>query len=71
VDVQGGLQCGEGAAGLDEIAGVAGQAGQHTLVTALQVKIDDMLVKDRRPGRPARLSHAELVWLAVAQGQPL
>jgi hypothetical protein len=31
------------------------------------VKIDDMLVKDRRPGHPVRLSQAELVCLAVAQ----
>ena len=38
-----------------------------TLVTALYVKIDDRLVKDRRPGHPVRLSQAELVCLAVAQ----
>jgi hypothetical protein len=31
------------------------------------VKIDDALVKDRRPGHPARLSQSELVCLAVAQ----
>ena len=37
------------------------------LLTALYVKIDDMLVKDRRPGHPAELSHSELVCLAVAQ----
>jgi hypothetical protein len=36
-------------------------------VTALYVKIDGSLVKDRRPGRPARLSQPELVCLAVAQ----
>jgi hypothetical protein len=37
------------------------------LLTALYVKIDNMLVKDRRPGHPARLSQSELVCLAVAQ----
>jgi Transposase DDE domain len=42
-------------------------ADLDTLVTALYVKIDDMLVKDRRPGHPVRLSQAELVCLAVAQ----
>jgi hypothetical protein len=42
-------------------------ADLDTLVTALYVKIDDMLVKDRRPGRPPRLSRSELVCLAVAQ----
>ena len=42
-------------------------ADLDTLVTALYVKIDDMLVKDRRPGRPVRLSQSELVCLAVAQ----
>jgi hypothetical protein len=42
-------------------------ADLDTLVTALYVKIDDGLVKDRRPGRPARLSRPELVCLAVAQ----
>ena len=42
-------------------------ADLDTLVTALYVKIDDMLVKDRRPGHPARLSQSELVCLAVAQ----
>ena len=31
VDVQGELQCWEGAGGLDEVAGVAGQAGQHVV----------------------------------------
>jgi hypothetical protein len=38
-----------------------------TLLTALYVKVDDMLVKDRRPGHPAELSQSELVCLAVAQ----
>ncbi|HCU95194.1 MAG TPA: hypothetical protein DHU96_21785 [Actinobacteria bacterium] len=42
-------------------------ADLDTLVTALYVKIDDMLVKDRRPGHPVRLSQSELVRLAVAQ----
>jgi hypothetical protein len=42
-------------------------ADLDTLVTALYVKIDDMLVKDRRPGHPARLSQPELVCLAVTQ----
>ena len=42
-------------------------ADLDTLVTALYVKIDDMLVKDRRPGHPARLSQSELVCLAAAQ----
>jgi hypothetical protein len=31
------------------------------------VKIGDMVVKDRGPGHPARLSQSELVCLAVAQ----
>jgi Transposase DDE domain len=38
-----------------------------TLLTALYVKVDDMLVKDRRPGHPAELSQSELVCLAVAR----
>jgi hypothetical protein len=42
-------------------------ADLDTLVTALYVKIDDKLGKDRRPGRPVRLSQPELVCLAVAQ----
>ncbi len=42
-------------------------ADLDTLVTALYVKIDDRLVKDRLPGHPARLSQPELVCLAVAQ----
>jgi len=37
------------------------------LLTALYVKIDDMLAEDRRPGHPAQLSQSELVCLAVAQ----
>ena len=45
-------------------------ADLDTLVTALYVKIDDMLVKDRRPGHPVRLSQPELVCLAVAQALP-
>jgi hypothetical protein len=42
-------------------------ADLDTLVTALYVKIDDGLLKDRRPGHPARLSQSELVSLAVVQ----
>jgi hypothetical protein len=42
-------------------------ADLDTLVTALYVKIDDGLVKDRRPGHPVRLTQSELVCLAVAQ----
>jgi hypothetical protein len=42
-------------------------AALDTLLTALYVKIDNMLVKDRRPGHPVRLSQSELVCLAVAQ----
>jgi hypothetical protein len=42
-------------------------ADLDTLLTALYVKIDDMLVQDQRPGRPPRLATAELVCLAVAQ----
>jgi hypothetical protein len=42
-------------------------ADLDTLLTALYVKIDDTLVKDRRPGRPPRLSQSELVCLAAAQ----
>ena len=42
-------------------------ADLDTLVTALYVKIDDMLVKDHMPGHPVRLSQSELVCLAVAQ----
>jgi len=35
-------------------------ADLDTLVTALYVNTDDMLVKDRRPGHPVRLSQSEL-----------
>jgi hypothetical protein len=42
-------------------------ADLDTLVTALYVKIEDTLGKDRRPGHPARLTQSELVCLAVAQ----
>jgi hypothetical protein len=38
-----------------------------TLLTALYVWIDEYLGRRRRPGRPASLSDAELVTLAVAQ----
>lgn len=38
-----------------------------TLLTGLYVKIDDWLGRQRRPGRPPRLSDAELLTLAVAQ----
>ena len=37
------------------------------LVTALYVRVDDLLPKRRGPGRPARITDAELVALAVAQ----
>lgn len=37
------------------------------LVTALYVTIDDLIGPRRRPGRPARLSDAELVCLAITQ----
>lgn len=39
----------------------------NTLLTALYVKIDNWLGRRRRPGRPPRLSDAELLTLAVAQ----
>jgi Transposase DDE domain len=42
-------------------------ADLDTLLTALYVAVDDMLVKDRRPGHPVLLSQSELVCLAVAQ----
>lgn len=42
-------------------------AALDTLLTAFYVKIDDMLVKDRPPGHPARLSQSEMVCLAVVQ----
>ena len=40
----------------------------NTLLTALYVKIDDRLADGRRMGRPPKLTDAELVTLAVAQG---
>ena len=39
----------------------------NTLLTGLYVKIDDWLGKRTRPGRPPKLSDAELLTLAVAQ----
>jgi len=39
----------------------------NTLLTALDVKIDDWLGRPRRHGRPPRLSDAELLTLTVAQ----
>jgi hypothetical protein len=39
----------------------------NTLLTALHVKIDDLLGHRTRPGRPPKLSDAELLTLAVAQ----
>ena len=39
----------------------------NTLLTALYVKIDDWLGRPPRTGRPAKLSDAELLTLAVAQ----
>jgi len=51
-------------------AGPGGPAVDATLdtpLTALYGKIDDTLVKDRRPGRPARLSQPELAGRAAAQ----
>ena len=44
-------------------------ADLDTLLTALYVLIDDHVIPahQRRPGRPKRLSDAELVCLAVAQ----
>ena len=39
----------------------------NTLLTALYVKIDDWLDDQPRPGRPPKLSDAELLTLAVAQ----
>ena len=39
----------------------------NTLLTALYVKIDDWLGERHRPGRPPKLSDAELLTLAVAQ----
>ena len=43
-------------------------ADRDTLLTALYVEIDDHIIAGRRgPGRPRRLSDAELACLAVAQ----
>jgi hypothetical protein len=39
----------------------------YTLLTALYVKIDDHLGRPARPGRPPKLTDAELLTLAVAQ----
>lgn len=39
----------------------------NTLLAALHVKIDDYLGRRTRPGRPPKLSDAELLTLAVAQ----
>ena len=39
----------------------------NTLLTALYVRIDDLLQTRVRPGRPPRLTDAELLTLAVAQ----
>ena len=43
------------------------RADLDTLVIALYVTIDDLLGPRRGPGRPPRLSDAELLCLAVAQ----
>jgi hypothetical protein len=46
-------------------------ADLDTLLTALYVEIDDHVIAGRRgPGRPRRLSDAELACLAVAQVLP-
>ena len=43
-------------------------ADLDTLLTALRVEVDDHIIAGRRgPGRPRRLSDAELACLAVAQ----
>jgi len=50
--------------------GVHGQCvttNLNTLLTALYVKIDDYLGRRARPGRPPKLTDAELLTLAVAQ----
>ena len=39
----------------------------NTLLTGLYVKIDEYLGRSTRPGRPPKLSDAELLTLAVAQ----
>ena len=42
-------------------------ADLDALVTALYVRVDDLLPKRQGPGRPPRISDAELIALAVAQ----
>jgi hypothetical protein len=42
-------------------------ANLDALLTALYVRVDDFLPKRRGPGRPPRISDAELIALAVAQ----
>ncbi len=42
-------------------------ADLDALVTALYVRVDDLLPKRRGPGRPPRITDAELIALAVAQ----
>jgi hypothetical protein len=42
-------------------------ANLDALLTALYVRVDDLLPKRRGPGRPARITDAELIALAVAQ----
>jgi hypothetical protein len=42
-------------------------ANLDALVIALYVRVDDLLPKRRGPGRPARITDAELIALAVAQ----
>ena len=42
-------------------------ADLDALVTALYVRVDDLLPERRGPGRPPRISDAELIALAVAQ----
>ena len=43
------------------------RANLDALLTALYVRVDDLLPKRRGPGRPPRISDAELIALAVAQ----
>jgi hypothetical protein len=42
-------------------------ANLDALLTALYVRVDDLLPKRRGPGRPPRITDAELIALAVAQ----
>ena len=42
-------------------------ANLDALLTALYVRVDDFLPKRRGPGRPPRITDAELIALAVAQ----